>query len=303
MPNITIIGSANVDHIMQVPCLPQIGESVLGGSYQQVFGGKGANTAVAAVRAGGTTAFVGCVGDDPFGIAMKAALSEEALEVSGVQIVPDTTSGTGLVMFDQNGNNYLTAAAGANGSVAPEYIDAHRKDISGAEWLLLQMEIPPAANRRACEIATECGTQILLNYAPAGPTFELGPEIAILVINEVEAEALSGIHCDTINKAAAAGAALRNQGPVTVIVTLGDAGAVVTSSQGEFHVPAFAVEAVDTTAAGDTFCGTLGVALAEQRPLREAVLFASAAAALSVTRVGAQPSIPRRTEIEALIRS
>ena len=302
MPNITIIGSANVDHIMQVPCLPQIGESVLGGSYQQVFGGKGANTAVAAVRAGGATAFIGCVGDDPFGIAMKAALLEETLEVSGVQIVPDTASGTGLVMFDQNGNNYLTAAAGANGSVTPAYIDAHRGDIAGAEWLLLQMEIPPAANRRACEIATECGTQVLLNYAPAGPTFELGPEIAILVVNEVEAEALSGIHCDTINKAATAGAALRNQGPDTVIVTLGDAGAVVTSSQGEFHVPAFAVEAVDTTAAGDTFCGTLGVALAEQRPLKEAVRFASAAAALSVTRVGAQPSIPRRTEIEALIR-
>ena len=303
MPNITIIGSTNVDHIMQVPCLPQIGESVLGGSYQQVFGGKGANTAVAAVRAGGATAFIGCVGDDQFGIAMKSALLEETLEVSGVQIVPDTASGTGLVMFDQNGNNYLTAAAGANGAVTPAYIDAHREDIAAAEWLLLQMEIPPAANRRACEIATECGTQVLLNYAPAGPTFELGPEIAILVVNEVEAEALSGIHCDTINKAATAGAALRNQGPDTVIVTLGDAGAVVTSSQGEFHVPAFAVEAVDMTAAGDTFCGTLGVALAEQRPLKEAVRFASAAAALSVTRVGAQPSIPRRTEIEALIRS
>ena len=301
MSNITIIGSTNVDLIMHVPCLPRIGESVLGCSYQQVFGGKGANTAVATVRAGGAATFVGCVGDDAFGIAMKTALSEESLEVCGVQIVPDTASGTALIMFDQNGDNYLAVAAGANSSVTTAYIDAHREDIAGAEWLLLQMEIPPAANRRACEIATECDTRVLLNYAPAGPAFELGPEITILIVNKVEAEALSGINCDTINKAAVAGAELLKSGPETVIVTLGDAGAIVTGSQGEFHVPAFAAEAVDTTAAGDTFCGSLGVALAEQRPLKEAVRFASAAAALSVTRVGAQPSIPRRTEIEALI--
>lgn len=303
MSRITIIGSANVDHIMHVPCLPQIGESVHGDRYQQVFGGKGANTAIATVRAGGITGFVGCVGDDTFGIAMKAALSKEAIETRGVHIVPDTASGTALIIFDENGDNYIAVAAGANGSVTPEFIDAHRKEIADAEWLLLQMEIPTTANRRACEIASECGTQILLNYAPADSTFEIGADISILVVNETEAEALSGIQCDSIHTAAVAGAALQNPGPETVIVTLGEAGVVVTSSQGMFHIPAFTVEAVDTTAAGDTFCGYLGVALTEQQPLKEAVRFASAAAALSVTKVGAQPSIPRRTEIEALINS
>ncbi len=301
MSKITIIGSANVDLIMHVPCLPQIGESVAGDLFQQVIGGKGANTAVAAVRAGGSVSFLGCVGDDAFGIAIKTALLEEKMEDSCVQVIPETISGTALIMFDQNGDNYITVATGANSSLTPAYIDAHREYIANAEWLLLQMEIPPAANRRACEIASECGTRILLNYAPANSNFKLGPEISILVVNETEAEALSGIKCDSINTAAAAGSAMQNQGPETVIVTLGATGSVVSSSQGMFHAPAFAVEAVDTTAAGDTFCGTLGVALADQLPLKEAVQFASAAAALSVTRVGAQPSIPRRTEIEGLM--
>jgi ribokinase len=306
MPHVlTIIGSANVDMIMQVPHLPAPGETVTGGTFQQVFGGKGANQAVAAARAaaGVSCSFIACVGRDVFAGPMLAGFSADGLDTSPVIQDDFAPTGTALITIDAAAENCIAVAPGANYRLLPEHIEARRELIARSSMLVLQMEIPLATTRRIIEIAGECGTPVLLNYAPmVSRELELDARVHYLVVNETEAQQLSGWAAGTVAEAAGAAKQLRLRGHRAVIVTLGAQGAVVADEGGERHIPALPAVPVDTTAAGDTFCGALAVALVEGSPLDDAMRFASAAAAIAVSRLGAQPSIPWRAEIESLRR-
>jgi ribokinase len=305
-PVVTIVGSANIDFSMQVPQLPAIGETITGGRFFQTFGGKGANQAVAAARAGAITAWIGATGADAMSLAMRRQLAECGLDLSDALTLNGANSGTALIIFDRKGRNYLTVDSGSNAHLKPGYIDAVEERLASSDWILLQMEIPEACNLRVLEIAQRHGVPVLLNYAPAShPGFPLDQRVEALVVNETEASVLLSrtVEGGALESCKEGAMALLEAGRHRwVIITLGEFGAILAHREGTQWIPPFAVEAVDTTAAGDTFCGYLGVALAEKQPIAEAVRLASAAAALSVTRVGAQPSIPTRIETDRFLR-
>lgn len=302
IPRIAVIGSSNVDFIMRLERLPAVGESTTDGEFSQTFGGKGANQAVAAARAGGGVTFVTCLGDDPFAETMIGNFRRDGIDTARIARTAGVSSGSALVLFDARGDNYIGVAPGSNYRLRPEHIDACEDLIAGAAFLLLQMEISVESNRRALELAARHRTPVLFNFAPArDPRFPVSSAMTGLVVNETEAEALTGLPVRDPGEARAAAEALRRRGPAFVVVTLGRGGAWVSAEGSAELVPGFAVEPVDSTAAGDTFCGALAVALAEKKPLGAAVRFANAAAALSVTRAGAQPSIPGRARIDAFL--
>ncbi len=301
---ILVIGSSNVDFVMRLKSLPERGETVTDGEFLQTFGGKGANQAVASARAGGSVTFITAVGDDHFGRAM-----EENFRLDGIctdHILRDTQhrSGTALVMTDNVGDNYLSVAPGANYSLTASHLDAISDLFEGASLIVLQMEIPPSAVIRALELAHSKGVPTLLNYAPVRDmSVAVSHLIDVLVVNTNEAAALTRLEVETLEQAEAAAEVLYSLGPRRVIVTLGKQGVwVKTSSQG-CHFAAYQVTPFDTTAAGDTFCGALAVALVQGAETIEAVRFASAASALSVQRLGAQPSIPRREDIDRFLEA
>lgn len=298
---IVVIGSSNVDFIMRLERLPSIGETVTDGAFMQTFGGKGANQAVAAARAGGHVTFVTGLGDDVYAPLMLENFRRDGIQTEHALVQPDMATGCALILFDQNGQNCIAVSPGANYSLEPYHVDACTDVIRKAKILVMQMEVSAPTVLRALEVAAECGTPTLFNYAPIRGDIPLSERIHILVVNEHEAAALTGLPVETVEQAARAAQALRTQGPRIVVLTLGALGAYVASAEGESHCPAFAVTPVDTTAAGDVFCGALAVALVEGRPLLEAVRFANAASALSVTHLGAQPSIPTRDAIKALL--
>jgi ribokinase len=301
---VAVVGSSNVDLVMKVPRLPKVGETVTDGAFAQVFGGKGANQAVGAARAGGDVAFVGCVGDDSYGGQVVGNLKADGIDTSFVFEEKGIASGTALIMVGGEGRNCIAVAPGANGRLTPGHVDRARPALERAAMIVTQCEIPPAALDHVVGLGVRLGKPVLLNLAPARPVAEATlARLACLAVNETEAEFLTGQAVGTEAQAAAAALALQARGPTTVVVTLGPRGAYVAGEGVRALVPGFAVEAVDTTAAGDVHCGALAVALVEGRPLLEAVRFANAAAALSVTRLGAQPSAPLRAEIEALLRA
>lgn len=298
-PVITVIGSANVDFIMKAPHLPQPGETVTDCAFRQTFGGKGANQAVAAARAGGSVRFVTCLGDDLYAPVLIESLKKDGIDVSRIRTARGTNTGSALVMFDGAGENYLTVSPGANYRVTPAMVKRSENRIADSAMLLLQMEIPLESNLAVLELAARHGVPVLYNYAPVrDASIGVGANMHGLVVNEVEAAALLGIRAVTPADAPAAAGALRRRGPVFVIITLGGKGMAISSRSGTRFIPAYPVRPVDTTAAGDTFCGALAVALAEKKPLFAAARFAAAAAAITVTRMGAQPSIPFRSEID-----
>ena len=300
----TIIGSANVDMVMQVNRLPERGETVTDGVFMQTFGGKGANQAVAAARAGGDARFVACLGCDAFTPTMVENFRADGLNLDGVRFADDRPSGSALVMIDASGMNYLTVAPGSNAALTPGHIAGEWDRIASSGLILLQMEIPVETNREVLRRAREAGIPVMLNYAPAhSMQRDLLAGLDALIVNENEAAALSGIEFSGSESAERIIRLLAGLGPRRVILTLGRAGAMTCEKGIVDYVSAFPVKAVDTTAAGDTFCGALGVALLEGRTLFEAVRFATAAAAISVTRVGAQPSIPSRVEIDRFIQA
>jgi ribokinase len=263
-----------------------------------VFGGKGANTAVAAARAGGDVTFVAALGDDVFASVMKGNFEQDGICTDHLHIEPGIASGSALIMVDRNGDNYLAVAPGANYSLSPSHLEAAEAAFHGAGMVVMQMEIPTATILRSLQFARESGTRVLFNYAPVRDlSVPVTGLMDVLVVNEKEA---NGLAVESVSRDAAK--RLKQLGARTVIVTLGAAGIWIESDEFCGHLPAFAVEAVDTTAAGDTFCGALAVALVEGQPLREAVRFASAASAISVMREGAQPSIPHRGEIDAFLK-
>lgn len=303
-PPFTIVGSANVDMIMKVARLPERGETVTNGSFMQTYGGKGANQAVAAARAGGNVRFVACVGNDPFTPGMLDSFRRDGIDTTPIRVADDLPSGSALVMIEDSGMNYLTVAPGSNYALRPEHIAEHREWITSAGMILLQMEIPVETNLTVLAIAQVAGVPVILNYAPSRcREMSLLNGLDILVVNENEAEDLTGIAPRDIHSAEATVKALAALGPKQVILTLGVQGCVFLENGKPTHVPAFPVQPVDSTAAGDTFCGALGVALLEGKSMHEAVRFASAAAAVSVTRLGAQPSIPTRAEIQNFLET
>jgi ribokinase len=304
---IVMIGSANVDYIMQVPKLPALGETVTGGTFFQTFGGKGANQAVAAARAGGDVTMVAALGGDATARTYFESLKHNGIHMEHVTMETDVPGGSALVMFDERGENYLTVAPGANLCVTPERVRAAEALIASSDWIILQQEIPLESNQLALELAAKHGTPVLLNYAPATDLrLKLDGAVHGLVVNEIEAAAVAGLPTASVDQKTAHEVAkdLRHKGGHRfVIVTLGKDGSVFAEKTETHHIPSFGLPAVDTTAAGDTFCGTLTVALGEGQNLRDAVRFASAAASLAVTKIGAQSSIPIRSEMEALLRA
>ena len=300
---IVVIGSSNVDFIMKMAHLPRRGETVTDAVFLQTFGGKGANQAAAAARAGGDVAFVNCVGDDRYGVAIRENLQAAGVDVGSVATVPGVASGTALVMIGDGGDNYLSVAPGANYRLTRAEVDRARSLIDGAALVMLQCEILPDTLEYAIELAAGRRRPILLNLAPARAISEASlRKLNYLVVNESEAEFLCGFPVDSLPCAARAAEVLRARGPQAVLITIGSQGVCVACDGPPTHVPAFEVPAVDTTAAGDVFCGALAVALVERQPMADAVRFASAAAALCVTRLGAQPSIPTRQEVDRFLQ-
>jgi ribokinase len=301
--SVVVVGSSNTDMILRVARVPRPGETLLGGAFSTAPGGKGANQAVAAARAGGGVAFVARLGRDSLGDEALAGFRKEGMTLS--HIVRDETepSGVALIFVGSDGENSIGVAGGANQRLSPRDIAAARGLIEGARVVLLQLETPLATVEAAATLAHRAGVRVILNPAPAQALPDsLLRKVSLLTPNETEAAMLTGINVHDVASAALAAAALRRRGARAVIVTLGANGALVSTEAGASWVPGFPVKAVDTTAAGDVFNGALAVRLAEDCPLDEAVRFAHAAAALSVTRAGAQPSIPTRREINAFLR-
>ncbi len=301
---IVVLGSSNTDMIVKIDHIPKPGETVIGGEFSTAPGGKGANQAVAAARAGGNVTFISRVGADDFGQAAVEGYIRDGIDVGHVLRDSDAPSGVALIFVDKNGENSIAVASGANARVSSEDVRKAQDVIAAAGMLLMQLEIPLDAVRVAAEIAHDCGIRAILNPAPAQPlNDDLLGKISILTPNESETEILTGIQVRNEADAARAAETLRARSVDTVIITLGSRGAFISSDEFTGYAPCFSVECVDATAAGDVFNGALAAALTEGKEIREAVRFACAAAAISVTRMGAQPSAPKREEIEAFLNA
>jgi len=296
---LVVLGSINADHILNINHFPQPGETVIGKQYTLAFGGKGANQAVAAGRGGADISFIACVGDDDIGERVRKQLASDHIDTQSIEAIKDSTTGVALIFVNAEGENVIGIDAGANKAVTPEYLDRYKQQVIGASALLMQLESPLETVIAAAKIAKDNDTQVILNPAPACELpDELLARVDMITPNETEAEKLTGIKVDSNEDAARAAKALHDKGIATVIITLGSKG-VWLSQNGEGKLVAgFRVKAVDTIAAGDTFNGALVTALLEGKPMDSAVRFAHAAAAIAVTRPGAQPSVPWRKEID-----
>lgn len=301
---IVVIGSSNIDLIMKMERLPKRGETVTNAIFVQTFGGKGANQAVGAAKAGGEVYFVNCVGDDRYGAAIIENMKAVGINADYIFQETGVASGTALIMIGGEGDNYISVAPGANYRLSPAHIDRVKDLITEAAMVVLQYEITEETLHYAISSATTAGIPVMLNLAPARPV-QAGTlkKLEYLIVNEIEAEFLCGIPVNSEAAIEYAVESLLAKGPKTVILTLGTQGSFIACGDKRKKVPAFKVQAVDTTAAGDIFCGSLAAALVEGKTLEAGVRFASAAAAISVTRLGAQPSTPAREEIEAFLRS
>jgi ribokinase len=301
---IVVVGSSNTDMIIKVPHVPVPGETIIGGKFSTAAGGKGANQAVAAARAGGDVTFVARVGEDMFGRQARDGFVKDNINVDHVLTDKDAPSGVALIFVGEDGENSIAVASGSNANLSPSDVETASDAISSADILIMQLETPLETVQKAASIASENGVKVILNPAPAQAlSDDILSHVSILTPNESEAELLTSIKVENEKDAAAAADALMAKGIETVIVTMGPKGAFVVTADSKEAVPGFSVKAVDATAAGDVFNGTLAVAIAEGKPLNEAVSFANAAAALSVTKLGAQPSAPTREEIDKFLNS
>ncbi|MEL7296064.1 MAG: ribokinase [Pseudomonadota bacterium] len=297
--DIAVVGSINVDYVLRVPRLPKPGETLAGETFSVFGGGKGANQAVACARLGAQTALIACVGDDGAGRERIAALANDGVETSSIDAIVDTSTGSAMIFVAASGENCIGISAGANAELDAERISTHRDALAHARIVLVQLETPVAGVRTAVELAADAGATVILNPAPA-TTIDATVlrHVDLLTPNQSEATALCGLPCNNRDEADAASEALREQGPQTVIITLGADGAWVNERGERYHVPAATPKRiVDTVAAGDTFNGALAVALSEGQALPSAVAFANRAAAIAIGRHGAQDSIPFRTEV------
>jgi ribokinase len=295
---VVVVGSLNMDLVMRTPRVPVGGETLHGHEFSTLPGGKGANQAVACARLGAKVSMIGQVGNDGFGTTLRDGLAADGIDVSGVLQTTAVGTGVAMILVEDIGQNRIVLAAGANGALTPDDIEAQAALIGGAAMLVLQLEVPMPVVERAIAIAHNAGVPVLLNPGPAKPLAEaLWSQIDILIPNESEAELLSGIAVTDAASAFTAARVFRQRGVKCVLITLGANGVAVIDDAGERHLPAHVVKAVDTTAAGDTFIGGLTAGLVEGMAMDEAVALGQRASALCVTRHGAQPSIPYRREI------
>jgi ribokinase len=300
---IVVVGSSNTDMILKLDRIPKPGETILGGEFITAAGGKGANQAVAAAKAGGNVTMVARVGRDMFGERAIAGLRECGINVDHVQY-DESPSGVALIFVAQDGENSIGVGSGANAKLSPLDVDSAAKAFSAADVVVMQLETPLETIQAAADLADENGSLVILNPAPAQSLpVSLLKKVSILTPNESEAQLLTGVEVGDEASCALAADILLAKGVETAIITLGARGAFVATGALKRLVPGFEAKPVDSTAAGDTFNGALAVALAEGMPLLDAVQFANAAGAISVTRMGAQPSAPSREEIEALVNS
>lgn len=299
---LTVLGSINVDHIMNIAQFPAPGETVIGKQYQTAFGGKGANQAVACGRSGADITFIACVGDDAIGAESLAQLKHDRIHTTAISVIPETTTGVAMIFVNGDGENVIGISAGANAALTPECFSPYQMIVAQSDALLMQLESPLETVIAAAEIAKKNQTKVILNPAPARELPDtLLSLVDVITPNETEAEKLTGISVSDETGAAKAALALHDKGIEQVLITLGSRG-VWLSINGEGRcIPGFKVNAVDTIAAGDTFNGAYVTALLEGKPADDAVRFAHAAAAISVTRRGAQPSVPWRKEIDAFL--
>lgn len=303
MNKILVVGSSNTDLIVKVKNFPRAGETIEGIAYMQAMGGKGANQAVAAHRLGGDVNFITCLGNDVNGRNTLQYYKEEGLDVSSSLIVEEVSSGTAMIWVDEKGENCIVITPGANNMLTSEYIIKVEDDIANAEIIVLQMEVPYETVKTVCSLAKKYRKKVILNVAPARKLDEeVLKNVDILVVNETEAETISGEKIGAAGKEAVI-ARLIAMGASTVILTLGREGCFLKNEQTQIKKEAFEVDALDTTAAGDTFCGALAARLSKGEHWDEILTFASAASAICVTNMGAQPSIPLEKEVVEFLQS
>ncbi|WP_080905979.1 ribokinase [Parabacteroides sp. Marseille-P3160] len=296
---ILVVGSSNTDMVIQTKHLPRAGETVIGGTFFMNPGGKGANQAVAIARLGGKVSFICKTGSDIFGHQSQQLFEEEGIDTSYIFSDSRNPSGVALITVDERGENCIAVASGANANLLPADLAYAEEVIGQADFILMQLEVPIETVEYVAKIAYEKGKRVILNPAPARPlSKKLLSHLSIITPNETEAEIISGVKITDLHSAEKAACVIAGLGVEQVIITLGAKGALVYNPPQVELVPAYRVEAVDTTAAGDVFNGALAVALSESRTLIDAVRFACKASAISVTRVGAQSSTPYRNEVD-----
>lgn len=302
MKKIVVIGSSNKDLIAMVKNFPASGETIVGKDYMEAMGGKGANQAMAAHRLGGDVQFITCLGDDDNGKNAMAYYKNEGLNVSSSLVVEGVASGTAIIIVDDQGENRIVITPGANGKLSPTYISSIENIIKDADILVLQMEIPYETVKEACALAKKHQTQVILNVAPAMQLDnEFLSNVNVLVVNETEAETISLVKIENVGKEGIVDLLLE-KGVETVVLTLGKSGCFFKNKEESLSLGAFEVETVDTTAAGDTFCGALAAELGRGHSWKKALNFATAASAICVTRMGAQPSIPSEEEVRHYLK-
>ncbi|WP_417350144.1 ribokinase [Ferrimonas sp.] len=304
MAKLTVLGSINVDHLLQVTEFPRPGQTLEANNYQTVPGGKGANQAVAAARLGAQVAMVGCIGEDAIGEQMKLGFAQDGIDTGAIDRISGEATGMAMIYVNAQGENNIGIWPGANGALSVEQVRAHQGVIEEAELLLIQLETPVESLVEAARLAKAAGTKVVLNPAPAKALPDaLLTCVDIITPNETEAQQLTGIAVDNDESAAMAAQCLHDKfGIEMVIITLGKRGVWLSHRGRQQLVCGFKVDAVDTTAAGDTFNGGFVTALLEGQSVDDALRFGQAAAALSVTRLGAQSSIPSREETLALMQ-
>ena len=301
---VVVVGSLNMDLVTRASRLPRAGETLIGQSFSTVPGGKGANQAVASARLGAEVAMIGCVGSDAYGVQLRDALLVEGIDCQAVSRV-DGSSGVALIVVDDSSQNAIVIVAGSNGELTPASLQAADAVLQAADVIVCQLEVPLETVGYALKRGRELGKTVILNPAPAsGPLpAQWYASIDYLIPNESEATALSGVTVDSLDNAKLAAAQLIKAGAAKVIITLGAQGALFSDGNRVEHLAAPNVKAVDTTAAGDTFVGGFAAALAHGKSEAEAIRFGQVAAALSVTRAGAQPSIPTLHDVQGFVPS
>jgi ribokinase len=299
---ITVVGSLNYDLIIRTPNLPTPGQTIHGHDFRTACGGKGANQAYAVARMSQPALMIGCIGDDAFGAEMIANLKSVGIDTSGIARRDGMASGIAMILVEASGQNEIVIAAGANGTHTAEDVQRHADRIRSSAAVITQLETTLAASEAALILARAAGKLTVLNPAPYSPVSDaLLGHCDYIIPNESEAAAMTGIEVNDINTASRAATVLKARGARNVVVTLGAGGVWLDTETWQGHVPAFEVQAVDTVAAGDTFIGAFVTRLVEGASPREAARFSCAASAISVTRPGAQPSIPTRAEVEAFL--
>lgn len=306
MKKICVVGSLSYDLVMRVPRRPQKGETIIGSSFNTFVGGKGNNQALAAARCGADVAMIGKVGKDSFGDQIAAKLMESGVDIKFLFRDTDVSTGIADILIDADGDNSISIAPQANGRLNPHDIDSAKSTIQECHYMLLQLEIPIPTVVHAAKLGKSLGLTVVLNPAPAPVDGKLPDElfkhVDIIIPNQTEAELLTGVKVVDITSAVDAAKLLQEKGLKQVIVTMGEMGALLIDERAVPHMcPSFQVDVLDTTAAGDAFCGALLASMAKDANLESAITFACAAGALATTCLGAEPSLPNLTEIVQLV--